>query len=149
MIRAASCVLAAALASACARAGAPPLAPVEVAVAVLPDAAPPPGGASSMTSRAANLCSAALAVAPIETGNGCTLDERVSAGPGVLRYPCKGDGAVEAVFTDHRFLGAVTDGNYLLDLTTEIDWADGCHWETKQRIAGDWSGEGQIGRAHV
>ena len=132
------------LASACVREGAPVVAPVEIAVANLGDAGPVPVVVGSpKPSSSNNRCSAALEVAPIKTGSGCTLDERVSAGSGLLRYPCQGDGAVEAVFKEHRFQGVVNDGNYLLDLTTEIDWEDGCHWETKQRIAGEWRREGR------
>lgn len=125
-------------AAACVREGAPPVAPVEVAIADLGDAAVATVTGSPPPSSSNNRCSAVLEVAPIKTGSGCTLDERVSAGSGLMHYPCHGDGAVDALFKEHRFQGNVNDGSYVLDLTTEIDWEDGCHWETKQRIAGEW-----------
>lgn len=129
---------------ACAREGPPPVAPVEVAVADLGDAGTAPTIIGlPPSSSASNRCSGTLEVAPIKTGSGCTLDERVSAGAGILRYPCQGDGTVEAIFKEHRFQGIVSDGKYVLDLATEIDWEDGCHWETKQRIVGEQRREGR------
>jgi hypothetical protein len=132
-----------AAAAACTREGAPPVAPVEVAVADLGDAgvmqipiAPP-----SPSTR--ERCTARLTPATIQTGSGCTLDERLSKGAGLLLYPCSGTGVVEAVFGEHRFDGSMNDGSMILNLTTEIDWEDGCHWQTKQRIRGELHGEGK------
>jgi hypothetical protein len=130
---------------ACVREGAPPVAPVDVAVAELGDA----GLAARLpvTSAPANgRCTARLKPQPIVTGAGCTLDERLSKGPGFLTYPCSGNGNVEAVFAEHHFEGTMSDGTLSLDLTTEIDWEDGCHWETKQAIVGELRGEGRNGK---
>ena len=128
---------------ACVREGAPPVAPVDVAVAELGDAGV--AAQSPVTSApAANVrCTARLKPQPIKTGAGCTLDERISKSSGLLMYPCSGNGSVEAVFGEHRFEGSMTDGTLSLDLTTEIDWEDGCHWETKQAIVGELKGDGK------
>jgi hypothetical protein len=82
-------------------------------------------------------CSARLRASPIKVKEGCTLDERISQGSGTLLYPCSGDGPVEAVFGEHRFQGTLTATVLSLALTTEIDWEDNCHWETKQAIKGE------------
>jgi len=127
---------------ACMREGAPPIAPVDVAVTDLADA----GVAAQLpiTSAPTNgRCTARLKPQPIKTGAGCTLDERISKATGVLSYPCSGNGNVEAVFGEHRFQGAMSDGTLSLDLTTEIDWEDGCHWETRQAIVGELKSDGK------
>ena len=98
-------------------------------------AAPPPAAPTGQ-------CTARLRAAPIDTGDGCTLDERISGGNGTLLYPCSGDGVVEAVFGEHRFVGKVEHGVLLLALSTELDWDDHCHWETQQGIRGTWGREG-------
>ena len=138
-------VLVALLASAavaCVREGAPPVAPVEAAD--IGDAgptsalviAPPPAAPREQ-------CSARLRAATIKTNPGCTLDERISHGNGTLLYPCAGEGTVEAQFGEHRFVGKLSDGVLSLALTTELDWEDGCHWETKQAIRGTLSRDGK------
>jgi hypothetical protein len=122
----------------CVREGATVVAPVEVTIdnasgsranGPLVVSAPPP--------LARDRCSARLHAEPIKTKDGCTLDERISHGNGTLLYPCSGDGPVEAVFGEHRFQGRLTDTTVSLALTTELDWEDGCHWETKQAIRGE------------
>lgn len=128
-------------ATACARQGPPVLAPVETAE--IGDA-----GATAALTIAPPLpsrdqCSARLRAAPIKTNEGCTLDERISKGNGVLVFPCSGAGEVEAVFGEHRFRGTVNGSNVQLQLTTELDWDDGCHWETQQAIRGEWRREGK------
>lgn len=121
----------------CVREGAPPVAPVEPVNADLGD-----GGAtqipiaSTSPPTARDRCSARLDADTIKTGAGCTLDERLSKGSGLLLYPCSGTGVVEALFGEHRFDGTMNEGALQLGLTTEIDWEDGCHWQTKQRIRG-------------
>ena len=35
----------------------------------------------------------------------------------------------------------MSDASLLLLLGTELDWEDGCHWETKQAIRGEWKRE--------
>ncbi len=121
----------------CVREGAAVLAPVDVTIesadggpsAPLVVSAPPPAPRDRCTTR--------LRVAPIKTKDGCTLDERISHGNGTLFYPCSGEGPAEAVFGEHRFVGRLADGTMSLALTTELDWEDGCHWETKQSIRGE------------
>jgi len=130
---------------ACMREGAPPIAPVDVAVTDLADA----GVAAQLpiTSAPTNgRCTARLKPQPIKTGAGCTLDERISKATGVLSYPCSGNGNVEAVFAEHHFEGTMSDGTLTLGLTTEIDWEDGCHWETKQAIVGELRGEARTAK---
>jgi hypothetical protein len=121
---------------ACMRQGAVVVAPVEVTGDTdggLPlfVTAPPPA-------LPRDRCTARLRASTIKTKEGCTLDERLSHGNGTLLYPCNGDGPVEAVFGEHRFQGRITDAAVALALTTELDWEDGCHWETKQAIRGEW-----------
>lgn len=136
-------VVALSMSLACVREGAPPVAPVDVAVADLGDA----GMAALMPTPSApaadGRCTARLKPQPIKTGAGCTLDERISKGTGLLTYPCAGNGNVEAVFGEHHFEGAMSDGTLSLDLTTEIDWEDGCHWETRQAIVGELKSDGK------
>ena len=125
-------------ATACLREGAPPVAPVDVSVADVPDS-----GALALSAPSASgkeRCTAKLSPSPIETGSGCTLDERISKGSGTLQFPCNGSGPAAAVFGEHRFEGTITDGGIALDLTTELDWEDGCHWQTKQHIRGELHG---------
>jgi hypothetical protein len=124
-------------AAACVRDGAPPVVPVDVAVTDVGDAGRAPIVQGTAPNGSRDRCTARLSPQPIETGEGCTLDERISKGSGTLLYPCSGSGAVEAVFAEHRFEGVITNGSILLNLTTEIDWEDGCHWQTKQRIRGE------------
>ena len=124
--------------AACNREGAPPVAPVESTSdtsdagppAALFISAPPPVGRDR--------CTARISAGVIKTGANCTLDERISKGNGTLLYPCSGEGPVEAVFAEHRFEGRLSEGSITLALTTELDWEDGCHWETKQTMRGDW-----------
>jgi hypothetical protein len=124
--------------AACNREGAPPVAPVE-STSDTSDAGPPAALFISATQPTArDRCTARLVAAAIKTGADCTLDERISKSSGTLLYPCSGEGAVEAVFGEHRFEGKLSDGALSLDLTTELDWEDGCHWETKQTLRGDW-----------
>lgn len=89
-------------------------------------------------------CTAVLRAATIKTNPGCTLDERLSHGNGTLLYPCAGDGPVEAIFGEHRFNGTLTGAALALALGTELDWEDGCHWETKQVILGSWKRERDV-----
>lgn len=131
--------------AACARDGAPPVAPVEAtiesidggAAGPLVVSAPPPA-------RDRERCTAALRPSTIRTNPGCTLDEQISHGAGSLSFPCSGDGPFEAFFGDHRFVGTVTGTSILLTLSTELDWQDGCHWQTKQTIRGEWRRESKV-----
>jgi hypothetical protein len=130
--------------TACVREGAPPVAPVEVAVSDVGEAGAPLPVTSAPA--AAGRCTARLNAGAIKTGAGCTLDERISKSSGLLLYPCSLNGRAEAVFGEHRFEGTIDDGTLTLDLTTEIDWEDGCHWETKQLLRGDLRGESRTPR---
>jgi len=130
---------------ACVRDGAPPVAPVEAtaessdggAAIPLVVSAPPPA-------RDRERCTGALRPSTIRTGPGCTLDEQISHGVGTLSFPCSGDGPFDATFGDHRFQGTVTGTSIVLTLTTELDWQDGCHWQTKQTIRGEWRREAKV-----
>jgi hypothetical protein len=132
-----SIVAVALAAPACVREGATVVAPVEVTIENADGGASAPLVVTAPPPLARDRCSARLRAAPIKTKEGCTLDERISRGNGTLLYPCSGDGAVEAVFGEHRFQGRLTDARLTLALTTELDWEDGCHWETKQAIRGE------------
>lgn len=123
-------------ATACLREGATVVAPVDVSVADLPDAQPPQVN-STAASTPKDQCTAKLTAEPIDTGSGCTLDERISKSAGMLQFPCSGSGKTAAIFGEHRFEGMMTDGTVTLDLTTELDWEDGCHWQTKQKLRGE------------
>jgi hypothetical protein len=125
--------------AACVREGAPVVAPVEVTIDN-GDAGPamPLVIAAPAPVNDRDRCTAVLRAATIKTNPGCTLDERLSHGNGTLLYPCAGDGPVEAVFAEHHFLGKMTEASIALALGTELDWEDGCHWETKQVILGAW-----------
>jgi hypothetical protein len=122
--------------SACMRQATPPTVPVDVTVVDLGDAGMRVTAPAARPGEGADRCTARLAPGAINTAPGCTLDERLTQGEGVLLYPCSGTGASEAVFGEHRFEGTMREGAVLLGLTTEIDWEDGCHWETKQSIRG-------------
>jgi hypothetical protein len=125
--------------TACVREGVAVVAPVDVTIdngdggAAMPlviAASPPP--------LERDRCTAVLRAATIKTNPGCTLDERLSHGNGTLLYPCAADGPVEAIFGEHHFNGTVTGAAVALALGTELDWEDGCHWETKQVILGSF-----------
>lgn len=139
-MRTAILVLLLTTATACLREGAPPVAPVDVSVADVLDAGPLALSAPSAPRSPKDLCTAKLSPSPIDTGDGCTLDERISKGRGMLQFPCNATGPTVAVFGEHRFEGTMTDGKIALDLTTELDWQDGCHWQTKQHIRGELHG---------
>lgn len=128
--------------AACVREGATVVAPVEVTIDNADGGASAPLYVTAPPPLARDRCSARLHAAPINTKEGCTLDERISHGAGTLFYPCSGDGPVEAVFGEHRFQGKLTGVALSLALTTELDWEDGCHWETKQAIRGELKREG-------
>ena len=136
-------------ATACAREGAPVVAPVDVTIENGDGgpAMPLVIGGPSAPAIDHDRCTTALRAATIKTNPGCTLDERISHGIGTLHYPCAGDGPVEAVFGEHHFLGNITEGSVALSLGTELDWEDGCHWETKQVILGSWKRDANVPNA--
>lgn len=124
---------------ACVREGPVVVAPVEVTIGAGDGGAPPPLVVVAPPPRSRDRCTALLRALPIKTADGCTLDERISHGDGTLIYPCSGEGPVEAVFGEHHFQGAASESALALSLATELDWDDGCHWETKQTIRGEWT----------
>lgn len=132
------------LAIACVREGTAVVAPVEVTIEngdggpAMPLVIAPPSSLPTDRDR----CTAVLRAQAIKTNPGCTLDERLSHGNGTLLYPCVGDGTVEAIFGEHHFLGRINESAVTLALGTELDWEDGCHWETKQVILGSWNRAG-------
>ncbi len=125
---------------ACAREGAAVVAPVEVTIDHADGGVAMPlviGAPAVATDR--DRCTAVLRPAAIQTNPGCTLDERLSHGNGTLLYPCAGDGAVEAIFGEHHFIGKLTGTTLVLRLETELDWEDGCHWKTNQTIVASFA----------
>src|SRR5678810_164880 len=56
-------------------------------------------------------CSLRLTADPIERSDrGCYLDEHISEGVGIVRYPCSGDGPAEASFGSDHYTGRVIHG---------------------------------------
>lgn len=80
-------------------------------------------------------CSEALSVKQTTKGASCWIDERVTASPGRLDFPC-GGGAATAVFGESSFSGSVDGGAVDVGLKTRFTWSDGCTWESTQRITG-------------
>jgi hypothetical protein len=74
---------------------------------------------------------------------GCYLDEHISDGPGILHYPCGGEGTVEADFGDQRYKGQIEHGEIHLEFGTELDWEDGCRWGTSAVIEGSITANGE------
>ena len=60
----------------------------------------------------------------------------VAQGPGVLVWECDGD-RVEARFGDRTYRGSRVGTFMTLCIQTEFDFADGCRWQSSQRLAGD------------
>jgi hypothetical protein len=129
--------IASAALAACVREGAPVVAPVDISVESSDAGPAAPLVIAPPVPATRDHCTARLRPGTIQTNPSCTLDERLSRGNGMLLYPCSGDGSVEAVFAEHRFVGKLTGTSLVLALTTELDWEDGCHWETKQGLRGE------------
>ncbi len=126
------------LLASCARSGTVVEAPVEVAIPPLGKA---DAGVVALVERAAPAgptCTLRLTLAGrIEKSSAtCYLDERISRSAGRVRYPCNGDGPVEAEFGEHRYVGRATGGEVEIEMSTELDWDDGCHWGTRAVIGG-------------
>lgn len=122
--------------------GAPVQAPVELAIA--PIGSVPDGGIQTNGEPASGRCTLRLVATRIEKlSPGCYLDEHINKAPGVLHYPCGGDGPVEADFGDARYTGRMTGGALELVLEGELDWEDGCHWGTHAAITGRLGANGQ------
>ncbi len=131
-------LLIASIGLACNTVGAPPTVPVEVVTVSATDGGrPSPLAIRPPTVEDRNRCeSRATLSGRIRTGASCQLDEQISKGPGRLRHPCSGDGPVELEVGTQRFSGSLVGGKVALELTTELDWDDGCHWETHQTVTG-------------
>lgn len=110
-------------------------APVDLAIA--PIGSLPEAKIVSNGERSSGRCALRLVAARIEkSAPGCYLDEHLTEGPGTLHYPCKGDGPAEADFGEHRYTGRIERGELELELSTELDWEDGCRWGTQASITG-------------
>jgi hypothetical protein len=111
-------------------------APVELSI-------PPLGSAAAVDivssgERSGGECTLQLVATRIEKSSpGCYLDEHISKGPGVLRYPCNGEGTAEADFGPDHYTGSVARGELELEHSTELDWEDGCRWGTHALIQGN------------
>ena len=82
-------------------------------------------------------CTLRLVATRIEkSAPGCYLDQHITDGPGLLHYPCSGEGPAEADFGDQHYSGRMTQGDLSLELTTELDWEDSCRWGTQATIRG-------------
>ena len=122
----------------CSTMGAPPVVSVEVVpIGKVDGGAPALASAARSSLEEKNRCDGRVTLSGrIRTGATCQLDEQVSHGPGRVRYPCNGDGPVELEIGSHRFTGSLLQGRVSLDLVTELDWDDSCHWETRQTVTG-------------
>lgn len=122
---------------ACASRGAPVQAPVELAIAPIGSTGGKGSSSTGPLVGSDGRCSVRLVGGRIEKSSpGCYLDEHISESPGVLYYPCGGDGPAEADFGAHRYSGRVDGGEVDVELETELDWEDGCRWGTKAVIKG-------------
>jgi hypothetical protein len=127
--------------------GATVQAPVDVAIAPLGGLPAPM--ITSTGERSTSDCSIRLAAARIEKSSpGCYLDEHISHGPGLLQYPCDGDGLATADFGEHHYEGQIERGEVHVVLSTELDWEDGCRWGTQASISGTvtHAGEPTLGK---
>lgn len=61
-------------------------------------------------------------------------------GEGTLVWECGGSRA-EARFGERTYRGTRTGDDVALCIRTEFDYADGCRWESSQRLEGELSGE--------
>src|SRR5690349_13909798 len=114
---------------ACARSAVTSQTPVDLAI-------PPLGNADGgLQETKDGMCSLQLVAQRIEKSSpGCYLDQKITEGPGTLRYPCKGDGSASADFGDHHYTGTIRAGEVSLEHDTELDWEDGCRWGTHASI---------------
>lgn len=111
--------------------------PVELAIAPIASLSEAGIVTTGERSPVSGRCSLRLVAAQIDKSSpGCFLDEHISEGPGTLSYPCGGDGPAEADFGEHRYVGKMEHGELELELSTELDWEDGCRWGTDAVISG-------------
>jgi hypothetical protein len=82
------------------------------------------------------ICQKRLTARQTRGAEGCFTDERVTQGPGLLSFPCEGDGTAKAQFRTATFVGTLRAGQLDLVLSTRFPYADGCEWETVQRVRG-------------
>jgi len=122
--------------AACAARGARVEAPVELAIAPIASLDASAGNAG-VADHGNGKCSVRLTASRIEKSQPtCYLDEHISKGPGLLYYPCGGDGPAEADFGAQHYTGRITGGEVEVELITELDWEDGCRWGTQAVING-------------
>jgi hypothetical protein len=111
-------------------------APVEVTIAPVGNLAHGAAGGTEH-GKPGSACSVQLVPGRISKSEpGCYVDEHLSEGSGVLIYPCGGDGVAEATFGPQHYRGEMRHGNVKLELTTELDWEDGCRWGTDAVLEG-------------
>lgn len=120
----------------CTRSAPGVVAPVELAIGPVDATAANADAGAPQKAEKKKTCTAQLMAGDIDTGPACVLDERLSHGPGKLSYPCEGDGAVQASFDDQVYDGTIVRNVITLRLTTELDWEDGCRWESEHMIGG-------------
>ena len=82
-------------------------------------------------------CTAKLTAGHIRAKASCFLDEQISHGAGRLLYPCSGNGPADATFGEHVYTGSMMGGVMTLTMSSELDYTDGCHWTSQQRITGN------------
>ena len=117
--------------------GAAVAAPVDLAIA--PIGSLPAVGVTTNGERSgdAGRCSVELVALRIDKSSpGCFIDEHISRGTGVLHYPCSGDGPAEAEFGPQKYTGKMEHDELEVQLSTELDWEDGCRWGTDAVISG-------------
>lgn len=120
-------------------------APVDLTITPIGSAAPIAIASSVTEAHAGGICSLSLRAARIDKSSpGCFLDEQITKSNGALRYPCSGDGPVEADFGEQRYKGSITGGNVELEFKTELDWQDGCRWGTTANISGQLTNKGGV-----
>jgi len=71
-----------------------------------------------------------------EGAAGCWIDERVTRAPGLLRYPCDGDGPVRVQFGRDVFVGTMQRGAMEATLQTRFPFRDRCNWVSVQTLRG-------------
>jgi hypothetical protein len=126
-------------AAACARGTVTAQAPVDLAIPPLKNA---DGGLQESKD---GVCNLQLFAGRIEKSSpGCYLDQKISEGPGMLRFPCKGDGTASADFGDHHYTGSIAAGEITLEHDSELDWEDGCRWGTHAIIRGAITRGGEL-----
>ena len=82
------------------------------------------------------VCTRRVEVRQTDGAAGCWIDERVTRAPGLLRYPCAGDGPATVAFGADVFTGRVRGGVVAVALRTRFPFRDGCTWSSTQTLQG-------------